>query len=59
VVENFAIALLEGKALLGTGDASIEILRIIPEGKREMSGIEWLRGLRLIEGESRRVGASA
>jgi methionyl-tRNA formyltransferase len=58
VVENFAIALLDGKALLGTGDASIEILRIIPEGKREMSGIEWLRGLRLIEGESRRFGTS-
>jgi len=33
-----------GKLLVGTRDGSIEIEKITPEGKREMSGSEFLRG---------------
>ena len=38
-----------GSLFLGTEDGSIEILRIIPEGKREMSGSEFARGRDLRE----------
>lgn len=38
-----------GSLFLGTEDGSIEILRIIPEGKREMSGSEFARGRDLKE----------
>lgn len=55
-VASDSIAFIDNRALLGSGERSIEILRIKPEGKREMSGLEWLRGLHFAPGESRRLG---
>ncbi len=46
------VMLFEGRALLGTGDGSMEIRSLVPEGKREMTGSEWIRGLHLSEGQS-------
>jgi methionyl-tRNA formyltransferase len=57
-VSSNVVSSLNDCALLGSGDGAIEILRIKPEGKREMSGIEWLRGLRFAPGESRSIGQS-
>jgi methionyl-tRNA formyltransferase len=48
-----SISFIEGRALVGCGDGSIEILRIKPEGKSEMSGADWLRGLHLSPGDFR------
>ena len=45
------ISLLNNQALLGTSGLALEIERIIPEGRREMSGVEWLRGLRINDGD--------
>lgn len=39
----------EGSLLLGTSDQAIKIERLIPEGKREMSGGEFVRGRELKE----------
>ena len=33
--------------IVGCGEGSLEILSLKPEGKREMSAVEWLRGARL------------
>jgi methionyl-tRNA formyltransferase len=41
----------EESLLIGTGEASLEILRLKPQGKREMQVSEWLRGARLQDGE--------
>lgn len=37
--------------LIGTGEASLEILKLKPQGKREMQVSDWLRGARLQGGE--------
>lgn len=44
------LAFKDGKLILGFQGGSIEIITIIPEGKREMAGSEFARGLRLSEG---------
>lgn len=44
------IAHIDGSAVIGIKEGSLEILTIVPEGKREMSGSEWVRGLHLAEG---------
>lgn len=54
-VEPGRIAFHEGRALLGAGRSSIEIVSMVPEGKREMSGPDWIRGMRFVDGESRNV----
>jgi methionyl-tRNA formyltransferase len=41
----------EESLLIGTGEASLEILRLKPQGKREMQVSDWLRGARLQDGE--------
>jgi methionyl-tRNA formyltransferase len=33
--------------LVGTGSGSLEISRVKPENKREMSSSDWLRGARI------------
>ena len=33
--------------IVGCGEGSLEILSLKPEGKREMTAAEWLRGARL------------
>lgn len=43
-------AQVNGEAFLGTREGSLKILTIVPEGKREMTGGEWIRGLQLLEG---------
>jgi methionyl-tRNA formyltransferase len=37
--------------IVGTGNGGLEILTVIPAGKREMSALEWARGARLSGGE--------
>lgn len=39
------------KLFVGTGDSSIQILRVIPSGKKEMLASDWLNGARLNVGE--------
>ena len=41
-----AIRVVDGTALLGCGDGSLELLLVRPEGKSEMTGIDWMRGRR-------------
>ena len=36
---------------VGTSDGSIELLTVIPSGKKEMTASEWARGARLSGGE--------
>lgn len=41
----------EKRIFVGTGDSSIEILKLIPAGKKEMFVTDWLNGARLTPGE--------
>lgn len=43
------LSMSEG-AFVGTGDGSLELMEVKPEGKRVMSAEDWLRGARLHEG---------
>jgi len=43
------LSISEG-AFVGTGDGSLELMEVKPEGKRVMSAEDWLRGARLHEG---------
>jgi methionyl-tRNA formyltransferase len=45
------LAMIEASVFVGTGDGSIEILTVIPSGKKEMTASEWARGARLSGGE--------
>jgi methionyl-tRNA formyltransferase len=45
------IGVRNNRVFLGTRDNAIEILTLIPEGRKEMTGIEWARGLRIGEDE--------
>ena len=46
-----ALAVVEKKLFVGTATESIEIRRIVPAGKKEMSASAWINGARLVEGE--------
>lgn len=46
-----ALRVYQGKLFIGTKDRSIEILRLIPSGKQEMSVKDWINGARINEGE--------
>jgi methionyl-tRNA formyltransferase len=51
-IAEAAIVVLENKVLVGCGNRSvIELLTVVPAGKKEMSAIEWARGARLQGGE--------
>lgn len=39
------------RVLVGTLDGSLELMKVIPQGKSEMSAIDWARGARLTPGE--------
>lgn len=39
------------RVLVGTRDGAIELVRVIPQGKSEMSATDWARGARLVQGE--------
>lgn len=46
------VVVRENKVVVGCGKGStIELLTVVPAGKREMSAIEWARGARLAGGE--------
>jgi methionyl-tRNA formyltransferase len=41
-----------GKRLfIGTATSSVEVIRVIPAGKKEMKASDWINGARLSEGE--------
>jgi len=46
-----ALAVVDKKLFVGTATESIEIRRIVPAGKKEMSASDWINGARLVEGE--------
>lgn len=39
----------EGRLLVGTGEGSVEVLRIIPAGKKSLDASAWLNGARITE----------
>lgn len=41
----------KSKLIIGTGDGAIELLEVVPEGKKRMDGASLLNGLRLSKGE--------
>ncbi len=46
------ISVIDGNLVVGCADSSaIALLRVLPGGRKEMSGIEWSRGLHLHGGE--------
>ena len=45
------IYVTDSQVFVGTADSCIEILSVIPAGKKEMSAIDWARGARLTGGE--------
>ena len=45
------IAVVDKSVLVSTGSGSLELLRVIPAGKKEMDAIDWARGARLTGGE--------
>lgn len=47
------IAVVEKRLYVGCGqDGAIEVLTVIPAGKKEMSAMDWARGVRLMGGEN-------
>jgi methionyl-tRNA formyltransferase len=46
-----SLAIIESSVLVGVADGSIEILSVIPAGKKEMTAAEWARGARISGGE--------
>ena len=45
------ISVIDKSVLVSTGSGSLELLRVIPSGKKEMDAIDWARGARLTGGE--------
>jgi methionyl-tRNA formyltransferase len=45
------IFILDKSVFVSTGSGAIELLRVIPAGKKEMDAIDWARGARLTGGE--------
>jgi methionyl-tRNA formyltransferase len=45
------ISVIDKSVFVSTGSGSLEILRVVPSGKKEMDAIEWVRGARLTGGE--------
>ena len=45
------ISVIDKSVFVSTGSGSLEILRVVPSGKKEMDAIEWVRGARLSGGE--------
>ena len=45
------LATIKGSVFVGTKDGAVEILTVIPSGKKEMTASEWARGARLSGGE--------
>jgi len=45
------VVVVDKKVFVATGSGSLEILRVIPAGKKEMDAIDWAHGARLMGGE--------
>jgi methionyl-tRNA formyltransferase len=45
------VHIADKKLFIGTGDSPLEILRVIPAGKKAMNAIDWINGARLISGD--------
>ena len=45
------VSLIDKSLFVGTGSDALELLRVIPSGKKEMDAIDWARGARLSGGE--------
>jgi len=45
------ISVIDKSVLVSTGSGNLELLRVIPAGKKEMDAIDWARGARLTGGE--------
>ena len=45
------IEIVDNSVLVSTGSGVIEILTVIPAGKKEMAAIDWARGARLSDGD--------
>lgn len=45
------ISVIDKSVFVSTGSGALEILRVIPSGKKEMDAIEWARGARLNGGD--------
>jgi methionyl-tRNA formyltransferase len=46
-----SLLIIESSVLVGVADGSIEILSVVPAGKKEMTAAEWARGARISGGE--------
>lgn len=55
LIDPLSLAVIKGRLILGLVGLSIELKRVTPEGRREMTGAEYARGLRLAEGETRKL----
>jgi len=45
------ISVIDKSVVVATGSGTLELLRVIPSGKKEMDAIDWARGARLTGGE--------
>jgi methionyl-tRNA formyltransferase len=45
------VSVIDKSVFVTCANGSLEILRVVPAGKKEMDAIEWARGARLIGGE--------
>jgi len=45
------VSVIDNSVIVSTGSNALELLRVIPAGKKEMNAIDWARGARLTEGE--------
>ena len=45
------LSVVGNRLLIGTATNSVEVIRIIPAGKKEMNASDWINGARLSEGE--------
>ena len=45
------VSVIDDSVVVSTGSGTLELLRVIPSGKKEMDAIDWARGARLTGGE--------
>jgi methionyl-tRNA formyltransferase len=45
------VSVIDKSLFVGTGSTALELLRVIPSGKKEMDAVDWARGARLSGGE--------
>jgi methionyl-tRNA formyltransferase len=45
------VSVIDKSVVVSTGSGTLELLRVIPSGKKEMDAIDWARGARLTGGE--------